>query len=395
VRSHPTAGQASIEYLGAIALVALVFILAAPAVGAPSVAGAVVREFKHALCIVTGDICTPGDAARVGLAPCPLGSRTTGFDVSGSFLIAELGGKWLLAVTPLSDGTVSVVRTASVSGGLSAGGIGGNIGPVRLEGGPEGTIQARVQPAFGWVFPDRVTAGRFLEHATRNALDFKRWPTTWQSGELGIEGVGSVKGKAEIGRGGGRLIGGSGSAQAAVGVKHSRDGSLTTYSRMTLERGEVVVPYRTPLFSAGRNDWIVELTRDKGGRFRELVLRDATISLGGKRVTETVARLDLRDPGNLEAARPFLASTVPWTVPGGGTKQAILDRIASHGVVERLTSTVEDRSRGFSASIKFGIKLSLGGKKIKIMRRLVEATAIVGGGLTGKRLDCLPGTAPP
>lgn len=395
MRSHPTAGQANIEYIGAIALVALVFVLAAPAVGAPSIAGAVVREFKHALCIVGGDICTPADAARVGVAPCPLGSRTTGYDVSGSFLIVELGGKWLLAVTLLSDGTVSVVRTASVSGGLSAGGWGGNLGPIRLEGGPEGTVQARVQPALGWIFPDQVTAARFLEHATRNALDFKRWPSTWRSGELGVEGVGAVKGKVEYGRGGGRLVGGSGSVQMAVGVKHSSDGSLTTYSRMTLERGEVSVPFLTPLLAAGRNDWIVELTREEGGGFRELVLRDTTIALGGQRVTETIARLDLRDPGNLAAARPFLDAPIPWTLPGGSTKQAVLDRIASHGAVERLTSTVEDRSRGVSASIRLGAKLSLSAKKVKILRRLVEATAVVGGGLVGRRLDCLPEAAAP
>ena len=124
------------------------------------------------------------------------------------------------------------------------------------------------------------------------------------------------------------------------------------------------MPFSTPLLAAdASSDWIVELTREKGGGFRELVLRDATIALGGKRVAETIARLDLRNPGNLAAARPFLDAPIPWTVPGGSTKQAVLDRIASHGAVERLTSTVEDRSRGVSASIRFGVKLSLGGRR--------------------------------
>ena len=71
----------------------------------------------------------------------------------------------MLTVTPQSDGTVSVVRTAGVSGGLTAGGFGGNLGPLRLEGGPEGTVRARIQGAAGWVFPDQATAGRFLAHA--------------------------------------------------------------------------------------------------------------------------------------------------------------------------------------------------------------------------------------
>ena len=363
---------------------------AGPAVGAPSIAGRVVEEIKHGICLVGGDICTSGDARRFGLAPCPLRSETKGGEGSVSVLFAEVGGKWVLTVTPLSDGTVSVVRTAGVSSGLTAGAFGGNLGPLRLEGGPEGTVRARIQGAAGWLFADQATAARFLAHAVRNGADFKRWPSTWQSGELGSEVAASVGVTAGLeGRGGAPLAGASAAAQMAVGAKRSRDGSLTTYSRMTLDRGEVSVPFMAPVASAGRKDWIVEFTRSRDGRPRELVLRDATIALGGKQVTETVGRLDLRDAANLVVAESLIDSAAAWTMPGGAAKQAVVKRIASHGIVERSISAVEDRSRGASVSIKLGVKLGLSGKRVHVLRRLVSATASAGV-LDGRRLDCLP-----
>ena len=188
MRSHPTAGQASIEYIGAIALVALVFILAAPAVGAPSIAGAVVREFKHALCIVGGDFCTPGDAARAGLLPCPLRSQTTGGEASITAFSIALGGKTTLTVTPQSDGTVLVVRTGAAQRRPRARPERwATAAAVRFEAGAEGQARARFQAARGWVFPDRATASRFVERSLRDELDTRRWPPTWEMVESGRE----------------------------------------------------------------------------------------------------------------------------------------------------------------------------------------------------------------
>ena len=46
VRSHPTAGQATLEYIAAVALLAALFLVAAPAVGAPDIARAVARRVQ-------------------------------------------------------------------------------------------------------------------------------------------------------------------------------------------------------------------------------------------------------------------------------------------------------------------------------------------------------------
>ena len=178
MRSQPTAGQASIEYVGAIALVALVFIFAAPAVGAPSIAGAVVREIKHALCIVSGDICTSGDAARVGLAPCPLRSETTrrrrvdhGVQHRGRRQVGPDGHTAIRRQRGRhpDGGRVASGSSAGVGGGVSP-------GPVRFEASAEGAARGRVQVARGWVFPDSATADRFLEHSVSNGFDGDEWP---------------------------------------------------------------------------------------------------------------------------------------------------------------------------------------------------------------------------
>ena len=390
MRSHPTAGQASIEYLGAIALVALVFILAAPAVGAPSIAGSVVAQIKHGLCLVGGDFCTTSDARRAGLAPCPLRSDISGGEGSLTVFSVEIGGRTTLMVTPLSDGTFSVVRTLSGSVGAVGGPDAGlSFGPVRFEAGAEGSVRGRLQAARGWVFPDRATVARFVADSRRGELDAKRWPWAWESGDLGRElgawvgAVGGVPDKASISPGSA-----SAGLQHALGVKRSRDGSQTFYARVALDSAEIAFPLLPPVRTDGRAEWVLEYTR-KDGRPRELVLRSAIPSEGAHEVHDTVARLDLRDPTSMAVARPFLESPATWATAGGPGKRALLDRIATHGIVERTVSAVEDRSRGLSASAKLGFKFGLGGKQIKIQRRLIEATAVVGGGLAGKRLDCL------
>jgi hypothetical protein len=182
-------------------------------------------------------------------------------------------------------------------------------------------------------------------------------------------------------------------ASHALGIKETRDGALTFYSRIALDSAEVTLPGVHPFRTDGRQEWVLEYTR-KHGKPVELILRTGVASEGAEKVEDVAARLDLRDAANLAVARPFLNSPGTW-LSGGVARRAILDRIATHGIVERWVSTSEDHSRGGSINAKLGIKFSVGGKKIKLVRHLIEATATIGGGLTGKRLDCLPGAAPP
>ncbi|WP_028063204.1 hypothetical protein [Solirubrobacter soli] len=394
MRSHPTAGQATLEYIAAVALMAALLLVAAPAVGAPDIGRSVAEALRHGICLVGGDICSSGDARRAGLAPCALKSDLTGAEGSLTIVSVELGAKWTLLVSRRSDGSVAVVRSGGGSAGLTGGvGLKGDRGPVELAVGADGAIRARIMAARGWLFPDTATAKRFLEHAAKNSFEDDRWPPAWKSVEAGGEAGGSVvvdvgdKGADSTGQAGGVSVGGG----AAIGWRWFADGSSTRYSRLNAEGSEVNVALLPSPREAGKAEWLTEYTRGPGGEPRELVLRTA-ISRSDNRLTETVAHLDLSDPANYAAARPFLGDPISRTFPIGAARRALLDRVATSGTIERLTSDVNDTSRGLSVDVKAGIEFGLGGKKLSVHRTLVSAT-VQRGAIAGKRLDCVPSGA--
>jgi hypothetical protein len=177
------------------------------------------------------------------------------------------------------------------------------------------------------------------------------------------------------------------SLQSAIGARESRDGLRTVYTRIALDGPEISVPFRASPYGRGRDEWVAEYTSGPDGP-REIAFRQATPSGTGNTVSETVARLDLRDPANLAIARPLFESKERWTAVGGTGKQAVMDRIATHGVVERTVSEIDDDSAGVSFGVSGGWKFGLGGKKVAVHKRLVRAS-VTRGALAGARLDCV------
>jgi hypothetical protein len=267
---------------------------------------------------------------------------------------------------------------------------GATLGPVKFEAGAEGTMRARIQGARGWVFPDQATARAFLEHSVKHAIDERRWPAAWWSGELGAEGAGSAEAGAGVDDHRVDLASLGVSGQGAIGYRRYRDGSTTRYTRWAVEGPEVHLAVIPSPVDLGKAQWIAEYTRGPHGEPREFVLRTAASGPAGKKVTEVAARLDVSDPANFEFVRPAIDSvSTPRAGPLGSIRQVILDRIATHGTVETMVSEVDDSSRGGSVDVKLGFKFGLGGKKLDVHRRLVGAM-IQHGALVGKRLDCLP-----
>jgi hypothetical protein len=388
VHTRTTAGQATIEYIAAIALVVAIFVVAGPAVGAPNVGALVVKKIHLALCVVGGDICSPRMAREAGLQPCPLKSNQTGHAASVTVFSIEIGGGATLTVTERSDGTVGIVRGLDGSAGAAVGeGPGVDAGPIRFELSADGAARDRFQVARAWEFKDRATADRFLEHAVLNTVNEKDFPAAWHSLEGGVELQASVG--AAIGHSGAKtsadLVGAAGSAGAVLGGRVARDGAVTLYQRVTLE-GELTWPMM-PTVGSGKFEAIAEYTFNRDGP-RELVLRMGVPSKLGQELTETVGRLDLRDPQNLAAARAVLDAALPWPPDAFTRARALNERIRTHGTFEITRSAVEDDSRGASAHGAEGIKFGAAWKGISVHRRFISAVAYTGGPFARRRYDC-------
>src|SRR5262249_9772767 len=96
-------GQAAVEYIALLGVLAAVLLAAGPALGAADIPRGVVPGLRLGLCIVTGDVCTARDAAAAGLPPCPMTAETKGSEVEATFFSIDLGTRGTLAMTSLSD----------------------------------------------------------------------------------------------------------------------------------------------------------------------------------------------------------------------------------------------------------------------------------------------------
>jgi hypothetical protein len=388
VHTRSAAGQASIEYVAAIALIAAVFMFAGPAVGAPGIGKQVAHGIRLGVCLVAHDVCSTREAKADGLAACALRTDIKGHEVTGTAFSIELGGRETLTVTPQSDGTVSVVRTVGGSVGVADGiGAGYSAGPVAIEVGPSGAARARVQVARAWSFPDQAGAARFLEHAVRNTVNEHEFPAAWHSLEGGAElaaSVGASVGHKDV-KERADLVGAAASASAALGGRVARDGTITLYGRLMAQ-----ADFTWPVLSTaghGTNQWVVEYTFDRHGP-RELAFRTATPSDWNHQLTETVGRLDLRDPGNLAAARSLVDAAFPWPPDLVGRVRDVFHRIETNGTIEQTTSAVDDDTWGVSAHESGEVKFGVSYTRIKTHRTLIDATALTRGSSERDRFDC-------
>src|SRR4051812_25738616 len=63
----PAAGQASVEYVAVLTVVAILLAFAAPAVGGPNIPRSVAHTIRLGICVVGGDICGSNAAKAAGL----------------------------------------------------------------------------------------------------------------------------------------------------------------------------------------------------------------------------------------------------------------------------------------------------------------------------------------
>ncbi len=385
--AHRT-GQAAIEYVALLGVLAAALLAAGPALGAPDIPRRLVHGVRLGLCIVTGDVCSAGEAAAAGLPPCPMDARTKGSEVAATFFSISLGTRGTLAVTRLSDGSVQAAWSAGTRLGMSGGfGAEGAIGPLHAGAGAFAGAGVRFTAARGWSFPGELDEQRFLSALPGSLLDNTRWPPAWVSAEAGAEADAMVG--AAVGRSHGTVdvAGAQVTGSLGVGARVTRSRQVTVYLRASLIGPSVELPLlQAP--GLGRTDLLAEYTFDRTGP-RSLVFRRAVPSRGGNRLTEVVASLDLRDPVNWAVARPVI-DRLRGPAGAAADVRAVLRRIRVAGTTQLYTSAYNDSSTGASAAFGDGLKFGGSVQLIRIHKQLLDARAWTPGSGERARADCLP-----
>ena len=363
MRPSPTAGQASLEYIAVISLVAALLLLAAPAVGAPSIADTVARGIRIGLCVVDDGICTREDAAAAGLPPCQLDLATRGYDERVSVFSIEMGSRDTLTGYRNSNGSISMMWSGSGSLGVGlAAGVAAT-GLVRWERGA--SARAKLTVARGWTFPDEATARRFAARMPASAADQKHWPAAWHTVEGSVQGEAELKATAH-----GLDVTKLGiSSEDILGARVLSDGEITLYASTNAEGPEVSYPGGASV-GPGKGSSVMELTFG-GGKPRTVALRTVDPSDMNSRLTETVYRVPLNG----------LFPPPPWKIPG---------QARFFGTIERNVYSYSDKTRGVSGEIGAGIKFGFDAKLVDIRRTLIDATAQTpGSDKERSRFDCL------
>src|SRR4051794_26972794 len=380
-------GQASLEYVGLLGVVAVALAGAGAATGvAAGIPRAVVHAARTGICIAGGDVCRASDAAAAGLAPCLTGETAQGRGVALTVLSLHLGhhGSWTVAQR--SDGSVLITQLQDDAIGL-AGGVGLALGPV-VDVGADATFDVSLAHGQAWELPSAAAASALIA-AVRRGDDPPVAPT-WRFGDAGEE----LDASAGVSLPGATLTALEASGGMAVGLRVGH-GERTTYVRLHAEvataLGALVPGARGGSGGpdGGGAPLLLGVTRDAHG-LRELSFRRAAPGATRGEVVETVGRLDLRDPVNRAIAEPLLARRMPWPAELANALRAVILRTARAGVVERSVYAVEDRSHEWAGALELGVAVGLDVSELDVRRRLVDAGAWVAGTPERHRADCLP-----
>ena len=358
-------GQASIEYVGAVALVALA-LSAAATVLAPDLPKSLVHHLRVGLCIVGGDVCRATDAERAGLEPCVTRAREG--DKRSRITIAALsyGNGKAFTVERRSDGSARVTLASGDEGGAGVG-VGLKLGRhARLGGDLGGAVGFTV--GYAWELPDEAALGRFLKGVKqtpgRIGWDLVRKGSIPRPAERfrAVTGSAGAEAAAEILRFDEPLL--SKRGRAAIG-RRTRGGRTSWYFDAT-DAGSHLFP------GAPDGTWAIELSEHP----RELRI---TSQLAGD--TEIEARLDLVPEANAAVARALLQR------PSPARARALGRHLAEHGVVERRRYRVRELPSDPDLGVKLGVLgVEHGGEARE--RTLVSAEVLRPGG-SARRADCL------
>jgi len=420
-----TRGQATIEYVVVVLLIALVLAIGGLVIAAPGVANTVVSSMRRALCVVTG-----GGCVTVPGRPCTVTSEAKDERVTVYAGIVRLDDHAGLLREVLSDGTVRITQIDDVGAGLSVG-VGGEA-TLNVAGLALGTGEVAGVAAMGelgtrrsWLLPDAAAADRLVARLRGpTGVKLVDHPVEAVAGFLGLDDeedrpppadtvtfTAGARGLADLHGDGGivdadlDLVG----SLSAGGTWNRRTGERTVLlqgnGRITLELSRAI--FKGRLRVVDRVGMALILARD--GTPRELVVsaagqidRGKLGSLSAAKLTtnrrdglrgEVDARVDLTDRADMAIARRALSAmaTGKLVLDSGDWVQAMVPLarlLEQDGRID--VRAYESASLAGKVGANGGAGGRIGGE-VEVSQdtlRLLGAWSRPPGGVWEERIDC-------
>ncbi len=409
---HAQRGQATIDYVALIAVLAVLLAAAATiAVSGNGVANAVLGQVRRALCIVTGGSC-PAQEQR----PCVVASDRDTRHLAVSIVFVRLDEDHYVLREKLSDRTVRLTVAERDGAGVE-GGIGARA-RLKLRGrtiGFDREARAALQGVFG---NGKVYIARNDREADEILRALGDGGPRLGAIELGHRGVrpsetfveGGIRGLSRIGLGDDVLgVSLDGFGEAVIGARRDeRSGAVT----IALNAGASGGALLSALLSgpAGTSDSLagLALTLDRDHRPVELTLTAGGVLADGSQVPpalarallvaagkptvmtagrrwELAARVDLRDPDVAAAWAAFRHHPTDRAAI-----DALGERLRTHAHVDVRSYAFSSQSSGVAGGVSFGVKLGGEYEHARDRARLLAAASRPPFGLWEQRVDCVP-----
>ncbi len=371
-------GQATLEYVGAILLLAVALVAAAVAIAAPGLPETVLAKLRLALCIVGADVCSAADAAARGLEPCLLTAEDHNSASGVSLLTFRVGGTDRWSLQRSSDGSI-VLGKATGPDAQATTGVGFDAFGVHVGG----------SVAYGGAFM-AGKAWHLSARTLRDLQDFTRGdPGQWdfffeellgEPDERYVEGggVGSAQLAAEAIR---ELPAAGADARAVLGRRRTPEGT-TYYVNLG---GSVGGPITDSLPG-------LDVTGAVAAEYRDSDPPVVTLRATGRDhdgdETQTVLRLPLRDAADRAAARRVAFLDMGDPAPA---VRDLVARIRDRGTVERLRYRTREAGEAWAYGGKLGVALGID-RATSVRRRDLVDAEVLNGTFPARREDCLSGS---
>ena len=394
MRSRSTSGQAAVEYIAVIALVAIVFAIAgAFTLQGRAIAAVTVGQLNRGLCIVLGHDCPQVHP------PCIVSSHKRGTDLSADVFVVRLGGGSSAIIERKSDGKVAVTLADHLEAGATGGfGASLKIGDKLAMGGE---IRAAIVASLGhgttYEVNNEVQAEALIRRLRRPNIDPNFLTPAEKSARRRVDAVLpripspvaryrelSLTGSATLGPLSGKLSGG--------GREDVVSGKRTYY----LNGGVSLDGERGIVKAGGGGDGQIAITVDRNGHPVDLMLLGA---LQAKATIDVPARLqpvvgdlrlgagaNLQVEGHLDLTQPGRMSAVLDAVTHPAR---IVDMIYDEGTVQVTTYARHDANIDIAGHVKDGLAIGGSFSHTAERSRLLSAMEHTPEGFWVPRYDCL------